>query len=306
MHKGIVIKSTGSNYLVKKEGEIIECKIRGRLRIKGIKSTNPVTVGDWVKLEETTDKIWAITGIEARKNYLIRKSVNLSKQTHILASNIDMASLIVTLKSPVTYRAFIDRFLVSVEAYNIPASLIFNKTDLYDENDLAEMQELMSIYEKIGYKCIDISVKTGRNIDRVKDLFKDKVNVVSGHSGAGKSSLINALDDSINLKVGEISDVHNQGKHTTTFSEMKDFKFGGSIIDTPGIKAFGLAEMEKAELSHYFPEIFKLSEECKYNNCTHTHEPGCVVKEAVEEGEVSESRYNNYVNLFNDDDEKYR
>lgn len=306
MHKGIVIKSTGSNYLVKKEGEIIECKIRGRLRIKGIKSTNPVTVGDWVKLEETTDKIWAITGIEARKNYLIRKSVNLSKQTHILASNIDMASLIVTLKSPVTYRAFIDRFLVSVEAYNIPASLIFNKTDLYDENDLAEMQELMSIYEKIGYKCIDISVKTGRNIDRVKDLFKDKVNVVSGHSGAGKSSLINALDDSINLKVGEISDVHNQGKHTTTFSEMKDFKFGGSIIDTPGIKAFGLAEMEKVELSHYFPEIFKLSEECKYNNCTHTHEPGCVVKEAVEEGEVSESRYNNYVNLFNDDDEKYR
>ncbi len=306
MQKGLVIKSTGSNYLVKMDGEVIDCKIRGRLRIKDINSTNPVAVGDLVSLDETTEGVWQINDVEDRRNYLIRKSVNLSKQVHILASNIDLATLLVTVESPVTYSAFIDRFLVSVEAYNVPAALLFNKTDLYDEKSLQRMLELMDIYRKAGYTCIDISVKESRNLDKVKELFKDKVNVVSGHSGAGKSSLINALDQKVHLKVGEISDIHNQGKHTTTYTEMIDFDFGGSIIDTPGIKSFGLADIEKDQLYHYFPEIFRNSDNCKYHNCNHVHEPGCAVQLAVENGLISESRYNNYLNMFTDDNERYR
>ncbi|MGQ8335744.1 ribosome small subunit-dependent GTPase A [Sunxiuqinia sp. A32] len=313
MKKGLVIKSTGSWYTVKSEdGERIECKIKGKFRLKGIKSTNPVAVGDQVEFklveadkEDQKHRIGLITNIIARNNYIIRKSPNLSKQSHIIAANIDQAFLVVTINYPITTTTFIDRFLASAEAYRIPCTLIFNKIDRYDADQLLQMDELIELYEKIGYRCLITSTKKNIGLDTLKDWMKGKTIVFAGHSGVGKSSLINVIEPGLNLKTKEISDSHQTGKHTTTFSEMFELSFGGHIIDTPGIKGFGMLDMEKEEIGHYFPEIFKQLEKCQYYNCTHTHEPDCEVKKAVVEGEIAESRYYSYLGLL-DGDEKYR
>ena len=313
MKKGIVIKSTGSWYTVKTtEGELIECRIKGNFRLKGIRSTNPIAVGDQVELtvsQEDSNLEGAITGliikIVERKNYIIRKSPNLSKESHIIAANIDQAFLIVTLKHPVTTTTFIDRFLVSAEAYRIPCRIIFNKIDIYNEEETALLNSMLEIYEAIGYQCLKISATGNMGMDELKMMMKDKTNVFSGHSGVGKSTIINCIQPGALLKTGIISDSHHKGKHTTTYSEMIDLDFGGFIIDTPGIKGFGLLEMAKEEIAHYFPEMFQLLDNCQYYNCTHTHEPGCAVKKAVEEGRIAESRYDTYVGLLNNDD-KYR
>jgi len=313
LNKGLVIKSTGSWYTVESEnGEIFECKIKGKFRIKGIKSTNPVAVGDHVEFKlkpvsesENAEKIGLITGIAERKNYIIRRSINLSKQSHIIAANIDQAVLVVTLNYPVTTTTFIDRYLASAEAYRIPVLIVFNKTDRYSSEQQEELIKLQKIYESIGYKCLSTSAKTNEGLDKLKKHLKDKTNVINGHSGVGKSTLINILQPGLNLKTMEISDLHKTGKHTTTFSELYKLDFGGYIIDTPGIKAFGMLEMEAWEISHYFVEIFKISENCQYNNCSHTHEPGCAVKSAVENGEIAKSRFISYLGLLEADD-KYR
>lgn len=313
MEKGIVIKSTGSWYTVETQnGEKFECKIKGKFRIKGIKSTNPVAVGDHVDFNlqslsrnETEQKIGLITAIKERKNYIIRRSQNLSKQSHIIAANIDQAVLVVTLIFPVTTTTFIDRYLASAEAYRIPVLIVFNKTDRYDKQKLDELADLMQIYQKVGYQCLSTSAKNLNGIQELKDAVKDKTNVFNGHSGVGKSSLINILQPGLELKTMDISDVHNTGKHTTTYSALYKLHFGGYIIDTPGIKAFGMLEMEPWEISHYFPEIFKISQNCQYNNCSHTHEPGCMVKTAVEKGEIASSRFISYLGLLEADD-KYR
>ncbi|HCY40625.1 MAG TPA: ribosome small subunit-dependent GTPase A [Prolixibacteraceae bacterium] len=313
MKKGIVIKSTGSWYTVKTDdGNSIECRIKGNFRIKGIRSTNPIAVGDHVEITEQKEDnnseglvTGLITNIIERKNYIIRKSPNLSKESHIIAANIDQAFLIVTIKHPVTTTTFIDRFLVSAEAYRIPCRIIFNKTDLYDEEQTLLMNSLIDIYEAAGYKCLKISAKKNIGIEELKLMIKDKTNVLSGHSGVGKSTIINSIQPGLMLKTGIISDSHHSGKHTTTYSEMIDLDFGGFIIDTPGIKGFGLLEMVKEEISHYFPEMFQLLNNCQYYNCTHTHEPGCAVKKAVTDGQIAESRYDTYVGLLNSE-EKYR
>lgn len=313
MKKGIVIKSTGSWYTVKSTGgEIIECRIKGNFRLKGIRSTNPIAVGDHVEFTVSQEDsnlegvvIGLITNIIERKNYIIRKSSNLSKESHIIAANIDQAFLIVTIKHPVTTTTFIDRFLVSAEAYRIPCHLIFNKIDLYNEDETALMNSTIEVYEAIGYQCLKISAKGLVGIEELKRMMTDKTNVFSGHSGVGKTTIINCIQPGALLKTGIISDSHHKGKHTTTYSEMIDLDFGGFIIDTPGIKGFGLLEMAKEEISHYFPEMFRLLNNCQYYNCTHTHEPGCAVKKALEEGHISESRYDTYVGLLNNDD-KYR
>ncbi len=309
MNKGLVIKSTGSWYqVVAPNGEEVACQIRGKLRTKGIKTTNPIAVGDMVeyKHDETTSQ-GVIQKILPRKNYIIRKSINLSKQAHILAANVDQALLMVTLASPKTFPEFIDRFLVSAEAYGIPTKLVFNKVDLYPEETLNEMQGLIALYEKIGYPCYQISAKENQGVDQIRDLLKDKISAISGHSGIGKSTLINAIEPGLKLRTGAISDYHAAGKHTTTFPEMFKLSNGGYIIDTPGIKGFGIIDMEKEEIYHFFPEIFKVAELCKFHNCTHVHEPHCAVKEAVQAGEIAESRYKTYINLFFDEDnEKFR
>lgn len=313
MKKGIVIKSTGSWYTVKTtEGELIECRIKGNFRLKGIRSTNPIAVGDLVELtvsQEDSNLEGAITGlitnIIERKNYIIRKSPNLSKESHIIAANIDQAFLIVTIKHPVTTTTFIDRFLVSAEAYRIPCRIIFNKIDIYNEEQTAFVNSLLEIYKAIGYQCLKISATGNLGISELKLMMKDKTNVFSGHSGVGKSTIINCIQPGALLKTGTISNSHHKGKHTTTYSEMIGLDFGGFIIDTPGIKGFGLLEMAKEEIAHYFPEMFQLLNNCQYYNCTHTHEPGCAVKKAVEEGQIAESRYDTYVGLLNNDD-KYR
>ena len=312
MKKGLVIKSTGSWFTVEDEsGDIFECKIKGNFRIKGIKSTNPVAVGDRVEfsvqnnIEAQSKKIGLITAISERKNYIIRRSPNLSKQSHIIAANIDQAVLIVTLNYPVTTTTFIDRYLASAEAYRIPVLLVFNKTDRYDKSQIGEMNKLIDIYDNIGYNCLTTSAKKLNGIDQLKDLIKNKINVFNGHSGVGKSTLINLLQPGLNLKTKEISDHHKTGKHTTTYSTLYKLNFGGYIIDTPGIKGFGMLEMEPWEISHYFPEIFKISDQCQYNNCSHTHEPGCAVKQAVENQKIAYSRFNSYLGLLETDD-KYR
>ncbi len=308
--KGIVYKSTGSWYTVKAEdGKFYNCRIKGKFRIKGIKNTNPVAVGDYVEfdLEENIDEvIGVIKHIEERENYIIRKSVNLSKQTHIIAANIDVAFLLITLNNPPTFTTFIDRFLVTAEAYGIKAVLLFNKVDTYTEEEKDEIRYLMGMYREIGYTCIPISAKSGKNIDKVKELMIDNTSLFSGHSGVGKSTLINQLEPSLELKTSEISEQHLQGQHTTTFAEMFDLSFNARIIDTPGIKGFGIVEIEKEELGDYFPEFFERKSECKFNNCLHVEEPKCAIKEALDEDEISWSRYKSYLQMLEGEDEHYR
>lgn len=307
---GIVYKSTGSWYTVKsKEGTFYNCKIKGKFRIKGIKSTNPVAVGDRVFFEVETigdETIGIIDRIEDRKNYIIRKSVNLSKQTHIIAANLDQVFLLITLNNPTTYPVFIDRFLITAEAYHIPAVLLFNKVDTYTDEELDEIKFLAALYRKIGYICIGISALTGKNIDTVKEMMVGKTSMFSGHSGVGKSTLVNTIDSNLNLKTSEISDQHMQGQHTTTFAEMFDLGFDARIIDTPGIKGFGIVDMAKEEIGDYFQEFFKLKQECKFNNCIHIDEPKCAVKDALEAGEIAWSRYQSYLQMVKGEDDNYR
>ncbi len=307
---GTVYKSTGSWYKVKgKDGCFYECRIKGKFRIQGIKSTNPIAVGDEVFFEiekEGGKTLGIIYKIDERKNYIIRKSVKLSKQTHIIAANLDMVFLLVTLRSPKTYPVFIDRFLVTAEAYRIPAVLLFNKIDIYTDEELEEVGDLADLYKKIGYTCIGISAETGKNVERVKELMLGKTSMFSGHSGAGKSTLINILEPGLNIKTKKISEQHVQGQHTTTFAEMFDLGFDARIIDTPGIKGFGIVDMDKDEIGDYFPEFFKLKSECKFNNCLHLNEPQCAVKKALENKEIADSRYKSYVQMVSGEDDNYR
>ena len=306
--RGLVIKNTGSWYLVKcDDGRLVECKIKGNFRLKDIKSTNPVVVGDYVKIVDNSDNASFITEIEDRKNYIVRRASNLSKQSHILAANLDQCMLIVTVNNPETSTTFIDRFLASAEAYRVPVKIIFNKVDKYSQEELSYLDALINLYTNIGYECFKISAKQNIGIDTIKAELKDKVTLLSGNSGVGKSTLINAILPEESLRTGEISTIHNKGMHTTTFSEMFPVEGSGYIIDTPGIKGFGLFDMEEEEIGHYFKEIFKFSADCKYGNCTHRHEPGCAVIKAVEDHYISQSRYNSYLNMIQDKEEgKYR
>ena len=306
--KGVVTKSTGSWYTVRLENdEQIEARMKGKFRLKGIRTTNPIAVGDHVSLSEEEDGTAVITAIAPRKNYIIRKSINLSKRSHIIAANIDQAIIIVTLTQPKTYTAFIDRFIVTAEAYHIPTVLVFNKMDIYTESEKKELTFLKNAYEKIGYQCLTISATKNKNITAVKELMKGKVSMVSGHSGVGKTTLLNTIEPELNLKTNTISETHQVGKHTTTFAEMFELSFGGYIIDTPGIKAFGLIDFDKAELSHYFLEMRARLTNCQFNNCLHINEPKCAVKEALANQEIEEFRYLNYLSMYNDDeDENYR
>lgn len=307
---GTVYKSTGSWYSVKsQEGVFYECRIKGKFRIKGIKSTNPLAVGDRVDFDlETSNntKTGVITTIHPRTNYIVRKSVNLSKQTHIIASNIDQVFLLITIDNPPTFTSFIDRFLATTEAYAIKAILLFNKVDVNDEPTQKIVQELSALYEGIGYQCLSISAKTCENIEAVKTLMTGKSSMFAGHSGVGKSTLVNAIEPGLNIKTKEISDQHKQGQHTTTFAEMFDLSFDARIIDTPGIKGFGVVDMEPAEVDHYFPELFTLKQSCKFNNCLHLHEPQCAVKLALENNQIAASRYKSYTQILEGDDEHYR
>ncbi len=303
--KGVVLKSTGKWYIVElTDGSVVNCRIRGKMRLEGIKSTNPIAVGDIVYLNDKTDDEGnkTIDDFEPRKNYIVRKSTNLSKQKQILAANIDRAYLLVTIHSPVTHIAFIDRFLVSAESFRIPTTLLFNKIDTYSEDELEYVDALIDMYQRIGYPGVKISAVNKDNIEFLKDEIKGKQVMISGHSGVGKSTLVNALDDSLKIKTSAISDAHNQGKHTTTFAEMHKLKSGGYIIDTPGIRAFGIVDLDKAVLSHYFPEMRKRMNECKFNNCQHINEPKCAVKKAVENFEIDESRYQTYIQLMEEDE----
>ena len=306
--KGTVIKSTGSQYLVKIDDErIIPCSIRGKFRIKGIRATNPVAVGDHVVFEWLEDETGGIiTSIRERSNYIIRKSSNLSKEYQLLATNVDLAWLMISMTLPRTLTPFIDRFLVSAEAYRIPVIILFNKTDLYGQSEQDEMKYLKSVYTDIGYRCMQMSLQTREGVMEVQNEMTGKVNVISGNSGVGKSTLINVLDPAIRLKIGDVSDYHKTGKHTTTFSEMFELSSGIRIIDTPGIKGFGTIDIEREELSHFFPEIFRASKLCRYHNCMHWHEPDCGVKAGVEKGIVSEFRYINYLMMMEEEDGKYR
>jgi ribosome biogenesis GTPase / thiamine phosphate phosphatase len=307
---GIVYKSTGSYYTVKAEdSQFYDCRIKGKFRLKGIKSTNPIAVGDKVdfELDTSTDiTIGQIYNIQKRKNYIVRKSVNLSKQTHIIASNIDVVFLLITINNPPTTTSFIDRFLVTAEAYHIETVLVFNKIDTFDDEMLNEQLYLQHIYQEIGYKCLRVSAQENKGLEQLKELMIGKVSMFSGHSGVGKSTLVNALEPSLHLKTKTISEQSMQGQHTTTFAEMYDLSFKAKIIDTPGIKGFGIVDMEKEEISGYFPEFFKLKSECKFNNCLHKDEPKCAIKEALEKDEIAWSRYNSYLKILEGDDEHYR
>lgn len=307
MH-GLIIKNTGSWYTVKTDdGRIVECKVKGNFRLKGIRSTSPVAVGDYVDIIMNAEGTALISAIDDRKNYIIRKASNLSKQSQIIAANLDQALLIITIKQPETSTTFIDRFLAGAEAYRVPVVLVFNKTDLLNDDERHYQQQMVELYETIGYPCIEISAETGMGIDQLQTLLKQKVTLVSGNSGVGKSTLINAIIPHADQRTAEISNAHGTGMHTTTFSEMIELAEGGYLIDTPGIKGFGTFDIEPEELTSYFKEIFEFSKDCKFNNCTHTHEPGCAVLQAVENHYISASRYQSYLNMLEDkDDSKYR
>lgn len=321
--KGLVIRNTGYSYTVRADetGEVFDCKVKGNFRIRGIRTTNPVAIGDRVEFtpQDTDADIeqahqGLITALEDRKNYIIRKSTNLSKQSHIIAANVDMCFLVVTVTQPETSLTFIDRFLASAEAYRVPVTLVFNKVDLLtppaDENEIDwpnYLEGVINLYENIGYKCMKVSAATGEGVDVLRNELKDKTTLFSGNSGVGKSTLINSLIPGLELRTSEISDAYNTGKHTTTFSEMYDLPIGGKLIDTPGIKGFGTFDMKREEVSHYFREIFHFAQDCRFNNCTHTHEPHCAVREALERHDISESRYNSYLSMLEDEKEdKYR
>lgn len=301
--KGLVIKSTGSWFLVKtSDNQLINCKIKGRFRLEGIKTTNPVAVGDHVEVERPAgQEAGVIRKIYPRNNHIIRKSTKLSKLSHIIAANIDLALLVITIREPRIAAGFIDRFLVTSEAYHIPACLVFNKIDIYNEKDLKKLDELTGIYENAEYKTFRVSALTGENVEELKAEITGKVNLFSGVSGVGKSALVNYLEPGLSLKTGDISKYHKKGKHTTTFPEMHPLSFGGYIIDTPGIREFGLVEFQKAEIAERFPEFRRYQHQCRFNNCTHIHEPGCAVKEAIEVGKIAMSRYESYLRIYNDD-----
>ena len=306
--KGVVVKSTGSWYLVREldRGKLYDCRIKGKFRVAGIKSTNPLAVGDFVSFEpeEKDEGQGIIDGIEDRKNYIIRKSVNLSKRVHIIAANMDQALLVTTLAQPATSTGFMDRFLSTAEAYNIPTIIVFNKSDLYDSEEIrSELDYRKAVYSAIGYHCLETSATKGEGLAELASLLKGKTTLLSGHSGVGKSTLINAIESSLNLRTGAVSSSHNKGQHTTTFAEMHPLKMGGDIIDTPGIKGFGLVNMEDTDLSHFFPEIFTISKECKFLNCKHINEPQCAVKIALDEHKIAPTRYESYLNQLNDQDE---
>jgi ribosome biogenesis GTPase len=303
--KGKVLKSTGKWYNVELEdGSLVNCRIRGKMRMSNLRTTNPIAVGDQVIVSESTDEDGnrVIEDYEERRNYIVRKSTNLSKQMQILAANVDQAYLLVTTVAPITHLAFIDRFLVSAESFRIPTTILFNKIDTYTPDELEYIDALCYLYEKVGYRCYKISADKKENIDFLKEEINGKQVMISGHSGVGKSTLVNALDSTLNLRIGEISQANQQGKHTTTFAEMFKLASGGYIVDTPGIRAFGVVNLEKEVISHYFPEMRHFLNECKYNNCQHLNEPKCAVKDALETGEISESRYTTYVQLMTEDE----
>ena len=301
---GLVLKSTGSWYEVLADGVRYQCRIRGKLRLKGVRSTNPVVVGDWVKFEADEQGGYVISAIEPRHNYIIRRASNLSKESHIIAANIDQALLVVTLFSPETALEFVDRFLVTCEAYKVPVTILLAKIDLARQHPEA-VEEFYSIYEKAGYKIVEVSATEGEGIETVRELLRGKTTLLSGNSGVGKSTLVAAVEQGLDIKTGEISQSHHKGKHTTTFSTMYPLAEGGYIIDTPGIKGFGLIDIDDAELAHYFPEMMRYLPDCRFYNCSHTHEPGCAVVEAVKSVEIAYPRYESYLKIM-DEDDKYR
>jgi ribosome biogenesis GTPase / thiamine phosphate phosphatase len=308
MEQGLVIKSTGSRYRVMYgDGKIIECTIKGKFRVRGSRTTNPVAVGDRVTFViDPADRSGVISELHERKNYIIRKASNLSKESQIIAANIDQVFLMVTIKLPETPVEFIDRFLVTSEAYRIKTSLIFNKTDLYNDEENEKMRLLTTVYSDIGYRCFSISLTEKTNTGSLEEAMKDRISLLSGNSGVGKTTLLNILNPELNLKTGEISDYHRQGKHITTFPEMHPLPFGGFLIDTPGIRGFGMIDMNRSEIYHFFPEIFKKSKDCRFNNCLHLEEPDCAVRNAVEKGEIYWNRYRSYLNILEDENRKYR
>jgi ribosome biogenesis GTPase len=308
LEKGLVIKSTGSRYRVLNgEGNIIECTIKGKFRVRETRTTNPVAVGDNILFEfEKSKKSGIITELLPRRNYILRKASNLSKESQIIAANIDHVFLMITIILPETPVEFIDRFLITAEAYRIPASLIINKTDLYGPDEIGKMEHLSSTYEKIGYECFRISLKDKNGLDTLTEWMKGKISLIAGNSGVGKTTLLNTFDPTLNLKTEEVSDYHKQGKHVTTFPEMHRLPFGGYLIDTPGIRGFGVVDMDRNEIYHFFPEIFRIARDCRFYNCLHLDEPGCAVRTAVEEGLIDPLRYRSYISILEGDDRKYR